>query len=124
VSRLAIIVAVVGLLAAVPAGGLAAGGGLIATPNPVAQNGAFTLSGCGYTVPTSLSFEVTGPKKATPSIHYFTAGEPLGVDSGGCFSEQWTAWWGVTGTFQITSWWRDAKGATRKGAVLALTVTS
>jgi hypothetical protein len=122
--RLLLTLAVVAAVAAIPAGGLAAGGGtLTATPNPVTQNATFTLSGCGYTVPTSISFEVTGPKKATPSIHYFTGAEPLGTDSGGCFSQEWTAWWGVTGTFQITSWTRDSHGSTRKGAVLALTVT-
>jgi hypothetical protein len=111
-------------IAAVPAGGLAAGGaGLTATPNPVLQGSTFTLSGCGYTAPTSISFEVSGPKKADPPIHYFTAAEPL-TDSSGCFSEQWTAWWGATGTFQITSWSRDSHGSTRKGAVLALTVTA
>jgi hypothetical protein len=121
--RRLLLLCVVALVAAVPGGGLAAGGGsLTATPNPVAQNGVFTLSGCGYTVPTSISLEVTGPKKSDPPIHYFTAGEPLGADSGGCFTQEWTAWWGATGTFQITSWWRDSKGSTHKGAVLALTV--
>ena len=123
--RLLVTLGIAGLFAAVPSGGLGAGGGsLSATPNPVVQNGTFVLSGCGYPAPTSISFEVTGPKKSDPPVHYFTAGEPLGTDSGGCFEEQWTAWWGVTGTFQITSWWRDSKGSTHKGAVLALTVTS
>ena len=114
---------VAGIVAAVPAGGLAAGGGtLVLSPATVTQYSTFTLSGCGYPVPTSLSFEVTGPRKAAVDIHYFTAGEPLGTDSGGCFSEQWTAWWSVTGDFQITSMWRDSKGATHKAGVATLTV--
>lgn len=121
--RRLLVVLSVAAAAAVPAGGLAAGGpGLVATPNPVAQNATFTLSGCGYAAPTSISFEVTGPRKAETPIHYFTGAEPL-TDPSGCFSEQWTAWWSATGTFQITSWWRDSHGSTRKGAVLSLTVT-
>ena len=103
-----------------PAGGLAAGGSLAIDPTTVPLNSTFTLSGSGYVVPTSLSFEVTGPRKS--DIHYFTAGEPL-TDPCGCFSEQWTAWWGVTGDYQISSWWRDSKGATHKGGVVKFTVT-
>ena len=120
--RLVIAFAVVGLVAVVPSGGLAAGGGLTVDPGSVPSGGTFTLSGTGYTVPTSLSFEVTGPRKADPQIHYFTAGEPL-TDPCGCFSETWTAWWSVKGDYQITSWWRDSHGSTRKGGVVTLTVT-
>lgn len=109
------------LLAVVTAGAVhAAGGTLTATPSSVALGGSFTLAGCGYPVPTSISFEVTGPRKS--GIHYFTAGEPL-TDPSGCFSEGWTAWWGVTGAYQITSYYRDSKGATHKSAVVKLTVT-
>jgi hypothetical protein len=122
--RLLLALLVVGLLAVAPVGSLAAGGGsLTVTPSTVTLNSTFTLSGSGYVVPTSLSFEVTGPRKTgDPQIHYFTAGEPL-TDPCGCFSEQWTAWWSVTGDYQITSWWRDSKGSTHKGGVVTLTVT-
>lgn len=97
-----------------PAAGAA--GSLTATPNPVTLGSTFTLSGCGYNS-TSVSFEVVGPKKS--NIDYFTSGEPL-VD--GCFSDQWTAWWGVAGDYQITSYSLDAKGMRKKEAVLKLTV--
>lgn len=120
--RLLVLVAVA-IAACVPAGGLAAGGGgLSVSPGSVARGDTFTLSGTGFTVPTSISFEVSGPKKADPPIHYFTAGEPL-TDPCGCFSETWTAWWSAVGTYQITVWWRDSHGSTRKGGVVALNVT-
>lgn len=109
-------VAAAALALAAPA---AAVGDLAVSPSSVQLGDSFTLSGCGYPVPTSISIEVSGPKKS--GIHYFTAGEPIGAD--GCFSQSWTAWWSATGTYQITSWWRDGKGATRKGAVVKLLVT-
>lgn len=119
--RRLLVLLVVVIAACVPAGGLAAGG-LTLSPGTVARGGTFTVSGTGFTVPTSISFEVTGPKKADPPIHYFTAGEPL-ADACGCFSETWTAWWSAAGTYQITVWWRDSHGSTRKGGVATLTVT-
>lgn len=97
-----------------PAAGAA--GSLTATPNPVPLGSTFTLSGCGYDS-GSISFEVVGPKKS--GIDYFTSGEPL-VD--GCFSDPWTAWWGVAGDYQITAYALDAKGMRKKEAVLKLTV--
>ena len=93
-----------------------AAGSLTATPNPVTLGSTFTLSGCGYNS-DSISFQVTGPKKS--GIDYFTSGEPL---AGGCFSDQWTAWWGVAGDYQITSYTLDAKGMRKKEAVLKFTV--
>ena len=125
--KVALVLAVAALFAAVTAGGKAAGGGaLTVTPTPpdlnVTLGHTFTLSGCGYPTPTSLSFEVVGPRKATTDIHYFTAGEPL-TDPAGCFSEDWTAWWGVAGDYQITSYYRDSHGSTRKVAVVKFTVT-
>jgi hypothetical protein len=108
-----------GFAVCLPAGGLAgAGGSLTITPSTIPLTTTFTVSGCGYPVPTSVSFEVAGPKKS--GIDYFTAGEPIGPD--GCFSEQWTAWWSVTGTYQITASYRDAKGSTHKAAVASITV--
>ena len=89
------------------------------TSGPVALGETFTLEACGATLPTSISFEVSGPKKS--GIHYFTAGEPV-TDPGGCFTDDWTAWWGVAGDYQITSWYRSSKGTLSKGAVLKLTV--
>ena len=119
--RLVRLLIVAGLLLAAPGGGLAAGGGSLSIdPATVPLGSTFTLSGSGYTVPTSLSFEVTGPRKS--DIHYFTAGEPL-TDPCGCFSETWTAWWSVTGDYEITSWWRDSRGSTHKGGVVKFTVT-
>jgi len=97
-----------------PAAGAA--GSLTATPNPVPLGGTFTLSGCGYNS-GSISFEVVGPKKS--GIDYFTSGEPL-VD--GCFSDPWTAWWGVAGDYQITAYTLDSKGMRKKEAVLKFTV--
>ena len=115
---------VVGLVAVAPAGSLAGGGGsLTVSPASAPLNSTFTVSGTGYVVPTSISFEVTGPPKTgAPRIHYFTSGEPL-TDPCGCFSEQWTAWWGVAGDYQITSFWKDGKGATHKAGVVKLTVS-
>src|SRR4051812_7036678 len=119
--RLLLALVVAGLVVAAPVGGLAAGGGSLAVdPATVPPGSTFTLSGCGYPVPPSLSFEVPGPRKS--NIHYFTAGEPLGTDSGGCFSEQWTAWWSVTGDYQITSYYRDSRFATHKAGVVKFTV--
>ena len=107
------------LIAVVPAAGLAAGGTtLTVAPDPVALGSSFTLEGCGYPAPTSISFEVSGPRKS--GLHYFTAAEPL-ADS--CFSDEWLAWWDVAGAYQITAWYRDGKGATHKGAVVKFTVT-
>lgn len=96
----------------------AAAGTLAVSPDPVALGGTFTLSGCGYTAPTSIVFEVVGPR--TSGIHYFTAGEPL-TDS--CFSEEWLAFWGVAGDYQITSYTLDAKGMRKKAAVVKFTVS-
>jgi hypothetical protein len=121
--RVALTLVVAAVLAAVTASSQAAGGAsLTITPTPVPLGSTFTLSGCGYPVPTSLSFEVVGPRKAATDIHYFTAGEPL-TDPSGCFSENWTAWWSVTGEYQITSYYRDSHGSTRKAAVVKFTVT-
>jgi hypothetical protein len=108
--RVALTLVVAAVLAAVTASSQAAGGAsLTITPTPVPLGSTFTLSGCGYPVPTSLSFEVVGPRKAATDIHYFTAGEPL-TDPSGCFSEDWTAWWSVTGDYQITSYYRVPTG--------------
>ena len=74
------------------------------------------MSGCGYTAPGSISFEVVGPRKS--GIDYFTSGEPL-TDS--CFSETWTAWWGVPGDYQITAYTLTVKGMRKKEAVVKLT---
>jgi hypothetical protein len=102
------------------AGGVAqAKGSLTISPTPVVLGSTFTLAGCGYPTPTSLSFEVVGP-----DVKYFTSGEPLGADSGGCFSDQWTAWWSTPGDYQITSFYRDAKGSTRKVTVAKFAVTA
>jgi hypothetical protein len=91
----------------------------LVSDDPVTLGSTFTLSGCGYPTPTSLSFEVNGPRKS--GIHYFTAGEPL-TDPSGCFTDEWLAWWGVPGDYQITSWYRDSKGATHKVTVVKFTV--
>jgi hypothetical protein len=102
-----LIVLAAGVLALAAAGGSSAGkAGLTADPSIVARGSTFTLAGCGYQAPTSLSFKVVGP-----GVDYFTAGEPLTT---GCFSESWTAWWATAGVYSITSYYRDAKGATHK----------
>src|SRR4051812_110761 len=98
----------------------AAGGGTLSVSSPVVLGQTFTISGCGYPAPTSISFEVNGPRKS--GLRYFTAGEPL-TDPAGCFSETWTAWWSVTGDYQITSSYRDSRGATHKAAVVKFAVT-
>jgi hypothetical protein len=122
--RRLLVLIVVGLAVGVPAGGLAAGGTSLAVdPAPLSSvtlGCTFTLSGAGYPFPSSVSFEVTGPKKADPPIHYFTAGEPVGAD--GKFSDTWTAWWSVAGDYQITSFWKDIRGASHKGSVVKFTV--
>ncbi|HET7450282.1 MAG TPA: hypothetical protein VFJ78_06760 [Gaiellaceae bacterium] len=94
-----------------------AAGTLSVSPDPVALGSTFTVSGCGYTAPGSISFEVVGPRKS--GIDYFTSGEPL-TDS--CFSEQWTAWWSVAGDYSINSYTLDAKGMRKKEAVVKFTV--
>ena len=98
----------------------AAGGGTLSVSSPVVLGQTFVLSGCGYPAPTSISFEVTGPRKS--GLDYFTAGEPL-TDPSGCFSETWTAWWSVTGAYQITSYYKTSHGSTQKAAVVKFTVT-
>jgi hypothetical protein len=112
-----------GVLAAAPSGGLGAGGmTLVVDPAPldsVTLGCTFAVSGSGYIAATSISFEVTGPRKADPRIHYFTASEPIAAD--GTFSDSWTAWWSVAGDYQLTSFWRDSKGASHKGAVVKFT---
>ena len=121
--RLLLVLLAAGLLAAVPAGGLAAGGVTLAVdPASPVLGQSFVLSGDGYPTPTSISFEVTGPRKS--GIHYFTAGEPLDAASGGHFEESWLAWWGVAGDYQITSYYRDSKGSTHKAAVVKFTVVA
>ncbi len=102
-------------LVLVPAAGAA--GTLSVNPGTVALGSTFTLSGCGYTAPGSISFEVVGPRKS--GIDYFTSGEPL---ASSCFSETWTAWWTVAGSYQITSYTLDAKGMRKKAAVVTFTV--
>jgi hypothetical protein len=92
---------------------------LTVTPNPVALGGTFTVAGCGYPEGSSISFEVTGPRKS--NIHYFTAASP--VPAGGCYGADWLAWWSVAGDYQLTSWYRDSKGSTHKAAVAKFTVT-
>ena len=54
-------------------------------------------------------------------VDYFTAGEPL-TAANGCFSQAWTAWWAELGDYSITSYYRDAKGSTRKVAVVTFAV--
>ena len=80
----------------------------------------FLVSGCGYPAPTSISFEVSGPRKS--GLHYFAAGEPLTQPSG-CFCETRTAWWSIAGASQITSYDRTSRGSTQKAAVVKFTVT-
>ena len=118
--KLRLALAVAGALTAALLGGLssrAGGGTLTVTPSPVVLGSTFTLAGCGYAGDT-VSFELTGPRKS--AIHYFTSGEPL---ADGCFSDQWTAWWGVAGDYQITSYFRDSRGASHKAGVVKFTVT-
>ena len=110
----AVLAAIVVALVLVPA---AAAGTVTVNPDPVTLGSTFVLSGCGYTAPGSISFEVVGPKKS--GIDYFTAGEPL-TDS--CFSETWTAWWGVAGDYQIVSYTETDKGMRKKDAVVKFTV--
>ena len=102
-------------LVAVSAGHAGGKGGLAIDPATVTRGSTFTLSGCGYPTPTSISFHVEGPV-----VNYFTAGEPLTGD--GCFSQTWTAWWAEAGDYSITSYYRDAKGSTRKVAVVKFAV--
>jgi hypothetical protein len=96
----------------------AATAGDLVVSQPVALGGTFTLSGCGYAAPGSISFEVVGPRKS--GIDYFTSGEPL---TASCFSETWTAWWGVAGDYQITSYTLDSKGMRKKAAVVKFAVS-
>src|SRR4051794_29462221 len=120
--RLIFTVLVLGLVAGAPGGGLAAGGStLTVDPTTVQLRQTFTIEGCGYPVPTTLTFEVTGPRKADTQIHSFTSADPL-PSPDGCFSEQWTAWWGVAGAYQVPSMWRDRKGTSHKAAVVKFTV--
>jgi hypothetical protein len=119
VRRLLAAVGTAVLLVSLTAGLVDAGAGtLTIDPTTVARGATLTISGCGYPVPTSISFHVVGP-----SVDYFTAGEPLDATSGGCFSETWTAWWSKAGAYSITSYYRDTKGSTRKVAVVKFTVT-
>lgn len=92
-----------------------AAGSITITSGQVVLGEQFTFEACGFPTPTSISFEVTGPRKS--GIHYFTAGEPLD-SSDGCATETWTAWWSVAGSYQITSYYRNDKGMTKKVAVL------
>ena len=96
----------------------AAAAGTLEVSSPVTLGQTFTLSGCGYTAPGSISFEVAGPHGS--GIDYFTSGEPLTAP---CFSETWTAWWGVAGDYQITSYVLDAKGMRKKAAVVKFSVS-
>jgi hypothetical protein len=102
---------------AIGSAGVVAGGtaSLTVTPTPVELGTDFTLAGCGYPAPTSISFHVVGP-----DIDYFTAGEPL-TDT--CFSETWTAWWPNAGAYSITSYYRSSKGSTKKATVVKFTAT-
>ena len=117
-AKFALVSLVAAVLAVGTSGVALAVGTLEASPTPVVLGSTFTLHGCGYPAGSAVSFEVSGPKKS--GIHYFTASEPS--DSDGCFTDDWTAWWAVAGEYQITSWYRDGKGSTRKGAVLKLDV--
>ena len=96
----------------------AAAAGTLEVSSPVTLGSTFTLSGCGYDAPGSISFEVVGPRKS--GLDYFTSGEPL-TDS--CFSETWTAWWTFPGDYQITSYVLDAKGMRKKAAVVKFSVS-
>src|SRR5262245_20244052 len=113
IRNLALVSLAAGMLAVAAVGSALAVGTLEISPTPVVLGSTFTLHGCGYPVPSAISFEVSGPRKS--GIHYQTAGEPIGAD--GCFTYEWTAWWGVAGDYQITTWHREGKGSTRKGAV-------
>ncbi len=118
--RLLVGVLLAGALAAVVVGSALGKATLTVDPDPVTLGASFTLAGCGYPDGSSISFEVTGPRKS--GIHYFTSASP--VPAGGCYSDDWVAWWGVEGAYQITSWYRDSKGATHKAAVVKFSVTS
>jgi hypothetical protein len=83
-------------------------------PDPVTLGSTFTVSGCGYPAPTSITFKVVGP-----GVNYFTAAEPLATD---CYESEWTAWWSEPGAYQLTSYYRDSKGALRKATVVKFTV--
>jgi hypothetical protein len=114
-TKLVLALLVSGLVILVAVGAALAKGTLTVRPDPVVLGSPFTVdAGCGYAVPGSISFEVSGPRRS--NIHYFTAGEP--VDAEGCFSDEWLAWWGVAGDYQITSWFRDDKGSTHKVTVV------
>ena len=117
--KLALTCLVTGVLAVATGGGALAVGTLEISPTPVVLGSTFTLHGCGYPEGSAVFFEVSGPKKS--SIHYFTTAEPSDTD--GCVTDEWTAWWDVAGDYQITSWYRDGKGTSRKGAVLKFAVT-
>jgi len=107
------------VFALTPATGLAVGT-LTITPTPVTLGSTFTVAGDGYPAGSSLSFEVEGPRKS--GIHYFTSGQP--IPECGCFSVEWTAWWGVAGDYQVTSWYRDKKGSTHKASVAKFTAVA
>jgi len=115
--RFAAAVVAVGMLSTATVTNVAeAKGGLTVTPASVVLGSTFTIAGCGYPAPTSLSFHVVGP-----NVDYFTAGEPLATD---CFSEQWQAWWSTPGAYEITSFYRDSKGSTRKVTVVKFAVVA
>ena len=95
----------------------AVGAGTLAVSPNVTLGSTFTVSGCGYDT-TAIAFEVMGPRKS--GIDYFTAAQPV---TGGCYSDTWTAWWGVAGDYQITSYALDSKGGRKKAAVVKFTVT-
>jgi hypothetical protein len=95
-------------------------GTLTVSPTPVTLDSTFTVAGSGYPAGSSISFELTGPRKS--GIHYFTAGAPIAEC--GCFTQEWTAWWGVEGDYQLTSWYRDKKGSTHKASVVKFAVVA
>ena len=111
-----LVLAVALALVAVPT---AAGAGTLSVSSPVTLGSTFTVSGCGYDT-TAIAFEVAGPRKS--GIDYFTAAQPVGAN--GCYSDTWTAWWGVAGDYQITSYALDSKGGRKKAAVVKFTVTA
>jgi hypothetical protein len=117
--RLVVAALLVAGLAFVAIGSAVGKPSLTIDPDPVARGESFTLQGCGYPEASSISFEVSGPRKS--GIHYFTAGSP--VPAGGCYEDDWLAWWAVAGDYQITSWYRDARGATHKASVVKFSVT-
>lgn len=104
--------------AAVAVSSASAATALTVSPNPVVRGSMLTVSGCGFpTTPTTISFKVVGPGEL-----YFTAGEPFSSQTG-CVSEDWLAWWPNAGAYQITGYYRDAKGATHKVGVAKFDVT-